>query len=113
MASKIAVAAFGLLLGAAASLPAVADDTGLAGVLHTLKKEGRLLCQDGHFHYMTGDTLPDKKKAMASAIDNWQGFTAAEYGTDWAYFRKAGSKKITCTPSGGAWSCSVEGRPCK
>jgi hypothetical protein len=113
MASKIAVAALGLLMGAAVSVPAVADDTGLAGVLHTLKKEGRLLCQDGHFHYMTGDTLPDKKKAIASAIDNWQGFTAAEYGTDWAYFRKAGSKKITCNPSGTAWSCSVEGRPCK
>lgn len=113
MASRYVVAALAVAAAVAVAAPAVADDNGLAGVLHSLKREGKLLCQDGHFHYMTGDTMPDKKKAIASAVDNWQGFTAAEYGTDWAYFRKAANKKITCTPGSSGVSCSVEGRPCR
>lgn len=113
MASRFAWIVLAALSSAVMALPAAADDNGIAGLIHTLRKEGKLVCQDGHFHYMTGDTLPDKKKALASAIDYWQGFTAAEYGTDWAYFRKAANKKITCSPSGTAWSCSIEGRPCR
>ena len=113
MASKSACAVLAVLAGVAMAAPALADDTGLAGAIHTLRREGKLVCMDGHFHYGSGSTVADKKKALASAIDSWQGFTAAEYGTDWAYFRKAGSKKITCSPSSGAWSCSVEARPCK
>ena len=113
MATRFVVAAFAVVTAVAVTAPAVADETGLAGALHTLKKQGKFLCMEDHFHYMTGNTVADKKKAIASAIDNWQSFTAAEYGTDWAYFRKAGSKKITCNPGASGFSCSVEGRPCK
>lgn len=50
-----------------------------------LRREGRKLCQSSHFHAGTSAGEASKKSAMAQAIDAWQGFTAFEYGTDWAY----------------------------
>lgn len=94
-------------------VPVQADDTGLAQILHALRREGGKLCQAEHFHTMTGDTAATKKAAMSTAIATWQGFTAAEYGSDWGNFRRAGSKSAKCGRSSSGWVCEVSGRPCR
>jgi hypothetical protein len=97
----------------ATTLPASADDTGLAAALHTLRREGGRICQQGHFHNGNSAGQPSKAIALKSAIGFWSSFTALEYGSDWASFKKAGSKSVTCTQSGGGWSCDVNARPCR
>lgn len=111
----VLVAAFGVMIAAAIpSAPARADDNGVAASIHDLRREGRRWCQDGHFHTGNSAGAATKKAAMAEAIDSWQGFTAFEYGTDWAYFRIAASKSVKCSQGpGGGWGCEVEARPCK
>ena len=113
MAFKKILAAVVAVAAVMPALPAVADDTGLATSLHDVRREGKRTCMSDHFHHGSGSTYADKKRATADAIDSWQGFTAAEYGTDWARFANAGSKKISCSPNSSGWSCSVEARPCK
>ncbi len=93
--------------------PALADNTGLGELLHALSKERGRTCFADHFHYWTGDSKPNKKAAIDAAVGGWRGFTAAEYGSDWANFNVAGSKKISCSQGSGGISCSVEARPCK
>lgn len=108
------VAALGLAFSASWSVvPVLADDNGIAEVIHDVRREGRKLCQVGHFHTGTSAGVASKKAAMAQAIDSWQSFTATEYGTDWAYYRLAGNKSAKCTVSPSGWSCEVEGRPCR
>jgi hypothetical protein len=103
--------ACGLL--AASGLSAAADDTGLAGALHDLRREGRKVCIVEHWHYGSG-TGATKKAALADATGSWQSFTAMEYGTDWARFQKANSRNVSCSNTGGGGvSCSIEGRPCR
>ena len=107
-------ATVGVFLGCVLPLAsAQADDTGLAQALHDVRREGGKLCQVDHFHFGSSAGLQSKKHAMADAISFWQGFTAAEYGTDWANYRIAGSKSAKCTVSSGGWGCEVEARPCK
>lgn len=101
------------LVGSMASLPAQADDTGLAAAIHDLKREGGKLCQDGHFHTGNSAAVGSKKAAMAQAIASWQSFTAMEYGSDWASYRMSGSKTANCSVGASGWSCEVQGRPCK
>lgn len=110
VAGLVALAALSALIPA---VPATADDTGVAQALHTIRREGGRLCLDGHFHNGTSAGQASKKAALAAAIDNWQGFTAWEYGTDWARFRKAASKSMKCSISGSSWGCSVDARPCR
>jgi hypothetical protein len=109
------VTVLGLTLGAMwwPATPVRADDTGLAQALHDVRREGRKLCQVGHFHTGTSAGVASKKAAMAQAIDSWQSFTAMEYGTDWARYRIAGTKSSECKVSPSGWSCEVEARPCK
>ncbi|HRY06629.1 MAG TPA: hypothetical protein P5114_05875 [Hyphomicrobiaceae bacterium] len=112
--SAVFVAVIGIVLtGATWSMPVHADDNGLAAAIHTLKREGRKLCQDGHFHNGTSAGAISKKAATIEAIEIWQGFTAMEYGTDWANFRNAGSKTVKCTKGASGWGCDAQGRPCK
>lgn len=92
-------------------VPASADETGL-DVIHSERREGRRLCFTDHFHYANA-AGPTKKAAIIEAVTNWQTFTSLEYGTTWGQWKKAGSKKVGCSPSGGQWSCQIEGRPCK
>lgn len=105
------VVGFGLAVPAAA--PANADDNGLAGAIHTLRKEGKRLCMDGHYHSGNSSGAKDKKLAMAEAIKSWAGFTAFEYGTDWANWNKAANKSANCSQGASGWGCSIEARPCK
>jgi hypothetical protein len=96
-----------------APLPSAADDNGLAGTIHDLRRERGKLCQVDHWHYGSGSGAT-KKLAMADAVGSWQNFTAMEYGSDWARFQKAASKSVSCSKEGsGGVSCSIEGRPCR
>jgi hypothetical protein len=92
---------------------ALADDTGLAGTLHDLRREGRKVCIVEHWHYGSG-VGATKKAALADATGSWQSFTAMEYGSDWARFQKANSRNVSCSNAGGgSVNCSIEGRPCR
>jgi hypothetical protein len=93
-------------------LPVSADDNGLAGTIHDLRRESGRLCQVDHWHYGSG-VGATKKLAMADAVGSWQSFTALEYGTDWARFQRAASRNVSCSKSGGGVNCSIEGRPCR
>jgi hypothetical protein len=113
MLKEIAVlaSACGFLLSA--GLPVMADDNGMAGAIHDLRREGGKLCQIDHWHYGSG-TGANKKLAMADAVGSWQKFTALEYGSDWARFQRAASKSVSCSKEGsGGVSCAIEGRPCR
>ncbi len=90
--------------------PAAADDTGFA-YIHDQRREAGRLCLSNHWHYGNGNGR-SRKAAEASAIRSWADFTALEYGSDWARYSRARSKKMSCTQSGD-WSCAVEARPCK
>jgi hypothetical protein len=108
---SVLLAACGLLV--MTGVPAVADDTGMAGALHDLRREGRKVCIVDHWHYGSG-VGATKKAAMIDATGSWQSFTALEYGTDWARFQKANSRNVSCSNAGGgSVSCSIEGRPCR
>jgi hypothetical protein len=91
---------------------ALADETGFASS-HTWRKERGLTCMSDHWHYGSSGVQPTKAKAEREAIISWSSFTAFEYGSNWARFGKAGSKKISCTKSPSGFDCSVEARPCR
>lgn len=102
-----------LTLGMGLATSAMADDTGLAQVLHDLRREGNKLCQVTHTHYASSSGQPSMKAAQLVAKKNWSEFTAWEYGTDWGNPNLAGSPDMRCSQSGGTWSCDLEARPCK
>jgi hypothetical protein len=91
--------------------PAAADDTGFA-YIHDLRKEGGRTCFTDHYHYGSGSGAT-KAAAQKDAIGSWVSFTDFEYGSDWARFAKAASKSVSCSGSGGSFSCQIEARPCK
>lgn len=90
-----------------------ADDTGIAQMLHGQKREGKRVCLDGHFHSGESYGLPTRKAAEIEAVKSWAGFTAFEYGTDWAQWTRAGSKQMECSQGASGWGCKAEARPCK
>jgi hypothetical protein len=93
------------------STVASADVTGF-DAMHTQVRVGKKMCMVDHWHYGSGS---GKTKALAQrdAISSWQSFTDFEYGSDWARFSKAVAKKVSCSGSGGSYSCQVEARPCR
>lgn len=91
--------------------PASADDTGFA-YIHDLRKEGGRTCFTDHYHYGSGSGAT-KAAAQKDAIGSWVSFTDFEYGSDWARYTKAASKSVSCSGSGGSFSCQIEARPCK
>jgi hypothetical protein len=104
------VAAATLLLGAAAA-PVLADETGLAS-MHDMRREGGRLCFTDHYHYGNGSGST-KAAAQRDAIASWSGFTDFEYGSDWARYSRAASKRVSCSKSGGGFACQIEARPCR
>ena len=90
---------------------ALADDTGFAST-HELRREGGRTCQVGHYHSGSGSGRT-RKLAEIDAIKSWSSFTAFEYGTDWARFSKAASKRMSCSAGSSGYDCSLEARPCK
>ena len=109
------VLVFGALVAAVPSVPAAfaASDTGLATAIHSVRRERGRLCMTDHWHYGSSGTKSSKAAAQRAAIASWQDFTDLEYGSVWARFSRAGSRKIGCSPTGGGWTCDVEARPCK
>jgi hypothetical protein len=109
---KTASVRFGLaMLVVGASVPAQADQTGFAS-MHNQARVGGKMCMTDHWHYGNGSGS-SKAAAQREAISSWQSFTDFEYGSDWARFSKAVGKRISCSQSGGGFSCQVEARPCR
>jgi len=81
--------------------------------MHDARFERGYVCYSDHFHYGSSSGEPTKRQAEMAAISAWSAFVDLEYGSAWASYRKAGSKKMTCSQSGGGWGCSVEARPCR
>lgn len=88
-----------------------ADETGMAS-MHDWRRERGKICLVGHFHSGHGIGRT-KKLARRAAIRSWQEFTAWEYGTTWAYFRRAANRSINVTRSASGWEANVEARACK
>lgn len=108
---RVDITSVTLAVFAAASVPAFADDTGVA-TMHDLHKEGGLTCMVSHIHAGTGEGKT-KPAAMAAALKEWYAYTAGEYGSDWASWRKSAGKKITYAKAETGWSSTVQSRPCK
>ncbi len=89
-----------------------ASDTGLASI-HTLRREGGRLCMADHFHYGSSGSQPSRAAAQRAAIRSWQDFTDLEYGSSWAGFGRAASRRMGCSHSSGGWTCDAEARPCR
>jgi hypothetical protein len=95
------------------AIPAVAQDTGLAG-MHSMRREGGRTCMSDHWHYgSSGGSHSTKAAAKRAAIASWQDFTDLDYGRAWARFSRAASKKMGCSNSASGWSCDAEARPCR
>jgi hypothetical protein len=89
-----------------------ADQTGLASI-HALRREHGRTCMADHWHYGSSGAQRSKRAAQRAAIRSWQDFTNLEYGSDWARFRRAASRKMGCSRSAAGWNCDAEGRPCR
>ena len=95
-----------------ASVPhALADDTGMASS-HSWRNEGNKTCFEEHSHAGDGEGRT-KRAAKKAAIRVWREFTAWEYGTDWAYYRRASGKIVSYTKAVVGWSARIEARPCR
>lgn len=106
----VALATATVILAASLS-SASADETGMASI-HEWRVERGKVCMSDHFHTGNGSGRT-KKLARVAAIKAWQEFTAWEYGTTWASFRRAGSKSISYSRSMDGWDATVEARACK
>jgi hypothetical protein len=90
---------------------ALADQTGLAS-MHAMRREHGKLCMTDHWHYGSSGTHSSKRAAQRAAMRSWQDFTDLEYGSDWARYSRASSRKLKCSRAAAGWSCDVEARPC-
>ena len=96
----------------AASIPALANDTGFAASTHVLRHEGGRLCQVDHFHGGSGSG-GTKGVALTYALKVYYDTTSDEYGTDWGHWDRAASKSVKYDKTADGWTASVLGRPCK
>jgi hypothetical protein len=106
---RLSVAA--VLFGVGLAPASAQTETGFASMHNQARVAGKL-CMTDHWHYGSGN---GKTKALAQrdAIGSWQSFTDFEYGSAWARFNNAVAKKVSCSQSGGSYSCQVEARPCR
>lgn len=111
--NKVLALAFAVFALAAPTVASAASDTGLATTLHSVRREGGRLCLVDHWHYGSSGTETSKAAAQRAAIRSWSDFTDLEYGSVWARFNRAASRKMGCSPKGGGWQCDVEARPCR
>ncbi len=89
-----------------------ADDTGFAS-MHTLRREGGRLCMADHWHYGSSGVQRSRSAAQRAAIRSWQDFTDLEYGSNWARYSRAASRRMSCSQASGGFTCDAEGRPCR
>lgn len=102
-----------VIVAAVPTIVSAATETGLATTLHSTRREGGRLCLVDHWHYGSSNAHATKAAAQRAAIASWQDFTDLEYGSVWARFTRAASKKMGCSRASAGWSCDVEARPCK
>ncbi|MCF6197971.1 MAG: hypothetical protein L3J67_01000 [Hyphomicrobiaceae bacterium] len=97
------------------TVPASANDTGIATMLHSVRAERGKVCMVGHYHI--GDSpraYKSRSKAHRAAIRHWVTFTAAEYGTDWGNYNRAANRSADCEKaSSSTWICKIKARPCR
>ncbi|MEZ5816940.1 MAG: hypothetical protein R3D44_07650 [Hyphomicrobiaceae bacterium] len=83
--------------------------------MHAIKRLGKKLCMVDHTH--AGKSTPSgtgsKAVAIKLAINNWQAFTAMEYGASWGKWSNAWAKQESCSGRPGSWVCEVTARPCR
>ena len=99
------------ILSVAGASQVLADDTGMAST-HSWRNEGNKTCFLEHSHAGDGEGRT-KRAAKKAAIRVWREFTAWEYGTDWASYRRASRKLVTYTKSANGWSARIEAWPCR
>lgn len=107
-----AVVVVAISSGAEAARKSTQAET-IGEAMHSARIERGFVCYTDHFHYGSSGNQSSKKAAEIAAISAWSSFVDFEYGSAWANFRKAGSKKMTCSQGSGGWDCSVEARPCR
>ena len=90
---------------------AYADSTGFDSIHSTIRVGGKV-CFADHSHGGSG-AGPNRKVAEMKAVQSWYGYTAGEYGSDWANLGKAIRKSMNCSQGGGSWNCDVEATPCR
>jgi hypothetical protein len=89
-----------------------ADETGLA-TMHAWRREGGRTCMVDHWHYGSSGSQRSRSLAQRAAIRSWIDFTDLEYGSNWARWGRAASKRMSCSRAGTGWSCDAEARPCR
>lgn len=120
MAKKATITLYAAtMFGLAASLAILSAATAqqreaITGIdkIHAQAPVGGKVCMIRHKHGGDG-TMPSRRGAEAASIRAWQVFTADEYGTAWGKYALAGSKKMLCAQSGGAWTCQTTAKPCR
>jgi hypothetical protein len=111
MIIRLALAGAALLATLGTSVPAHAQETGLAAI-HSWVSVGRKTCMESHYHDGNG-TGKSQKEAEKAAIRSWESFTIWEYGSPWGRYAASESKKATCDKTtAGDFSCHVTSRPC-
>jgi hypothetical protein len=90
---------------------AQAGQTGMAS-MHEQRVAGGRLCFTDHAHVGTGSWAASKREATVSAARDWSAFTGFEYGSDWARWRFAREKTVSCQKSGSGYLCEVVAKPC-
>jgi hypothetical protein len=99
-------------LACLSSAPALADETGLAGI-HSWQKVAGRTCMTDHEHDGAGNGRTPEL-AMRSAIKSWESFTDLEYGSDWASYANSVAKRASCGKGiMGDISCQISSRPCR
>lgn len=109
--------ASGLVVAAIAATAIVgptawADETGLAS-MHAWRREGGRICMSDHWHFGSSGARRSRREAQWAAVRSWQEFTDLEYGSNWARYRRAAGRRMSCSRSSAGWSCDVEARPCR
>lgn len=86
--------------------------------LHKIEQVGSdRQCMVEHTHH--GDSRPNSSKEAAAveAARAWSGFTALEYGSEWANIKLSIDQGLDCRPvdvrHGHAWQCKVTAKPCR
>lgn len=108
---RYSLSLFATLAAVAATSPALADSTGFDAI-HSQMRVGKKTCFVSHSHSGSGSGAT-RKAAEMQAISSWYGYTAGEYGSDWANINKAIKRSMSCSGGAGNFSCNLEATPCR
>ena len=92
--------------------PVQAQQSASYSAPHSARIIGRKLCLESHTH-VGGATGRTKRIAHKKAIREWIEFTAWEYGTAWASYRRSAKKTVTYIKEEVGWLARVESLPCR